>query len=212
MNSSGKLITLEGGEGAGKTTQAPALADHLRNSGHECLLVREPGGTAIGEQIRAIVKGDSERSASAELLLFLAARAELVETVIRPALVAGTHVVADRFSDSTIAYQGYGRGLDISDIREANRVATGGLSPDLTILLDIDPAEGKTRSSDRDSVANDGTQFESLSETFHQRITDGFKELAAAEPARWRTVDASQDTDTVSGAIWAAVSEALGLK
>lgn len=209
MTQPGKLITLEGGEGAGKTTQAPALADRLRQSGHDCLLVREPGGTPVGEQIRAIVKGDTKRSPNAELLLFLAARAELVETIIRPALEAGTHIVADRFSDSTIAYQGFGRGLDIADIREANRIGTGGLTPDLTILLDIDPADGRTRSSDRDSVSNDGTQFESLSDQFHQDIASGFRKLAAAEPERWRTVDASQEAGVVSEAIWQAVTEAL---
>jgi dTMP kinase len=207
----GKFITFEGGEGAGKTTQAKALVERLRAAGVKRLLAREPGGTPVGEQIRAIVKGDIERSPRTELLLFEAARAELVDTVIRPALLAGTYVVADRFSDSTIAYQGFGRGLDIEEIRLANRIATGGLIPDLTILLDIDPAAGLARSSGRDADGHDGTQFEAQSEHFHRSIATGFRELAAAEPERWRVIDASGAPDAVSGAVWAAVSHALGL-
>lgn len=211
MTHTGKLITLEGGEGAGKTTQATKLVERLRVAGVESLLVREPGGTPVGEQIRAIVKGDTDRSSKTELLLFEAARAELVETVIRPALLAGTYVVADRFSDSTIAYQGFGRGLDIDEIIEANRIATGGLAPDLTILLDIDPEHGRARTSDRDSAGHDGTQFEDQSEAFHRSIANGFRELAAAEPERWRIVDASGAQREVTEAIWQAVSQALDL-
>jgi dTMP kinase len=208
----GKLITLEGGDGAGKTTQASKLAQRLRAAGRECVLVREPGGTPVGEEVRRIVKSSVSRTPRTELLLFEAARAELVETVVRPALLRGAFVVADRFADSSLAYQGFGRGLDLEEIRALNRFATGGLEPDLTLLLDIDPAAGLARSGGRDAAGNNGRQFEGQPEGFHRRLVEGFRELARREPKRWRVVNASGTPEAVSAAVWKAVAQAFSLQ
>ena len=215
----GKLITLEGGDGAGKTTQATRLADRIRATGRECLLVREPGGTPVGEEVRRIVKSSMERTPRTELLLFESARAELVDTVIKPALQNGTFVVADRFADSSIAYQGYGRGLDIAEVQALNSFATGGLVPDLTVLLDIEVTAGLARSGGRDAVARnsggsgyDGEQFERQPGSFHERLADGFRELAKREPGRWRVVDATGKPEAVSEAVWSVVAQAFSLQ
>ena len=194
----GKLITLEGSEGAGKTLHAGRLAEALAARGHRARLTREPGGTRLGEQIRSIVlargsDGGESIDARADALLFNAARAQLVAEVIQPALAAGEIVVSARFADSTLAYQGYGAGLPLDDLRAIASVATGGLMPDLTILLDVSPEVGLGRKADEAR-----NRFEAAFDLdFHRRVRDGFLELAGQEPARWRIVDAGRDADAV---------------
>ena len=203
--SQGLLVTLEGGEGAGKSTQIGLLAQYARRNGLSVLTCREPGGTPLGERLREALFGlDAAPTALAELLTFSAARAELVATVIRPALDRGELVLCDRFTDSTVAYQGYGRGLDLATIEAVNAAATGGLVPDLTLLLDLDPAVGLARG------AEGGTDYlEREQLAFHARVRDGFQTLAAREPGRWRVIDASGDVESVSAATWAPVEALL---
>lgn len=198
------FITFEGGEGSGKSTQAQLLAERLRNAGREVVTLREPGGTALGEELRKLLlHKDKAVSVEAELLMFLAARAELVNEVIRPALDNGAVVICDRFSDSTIAYQGYGRGVDTSAIRTLNRWATGGLEPDLTILLDIPSDLGRRRKHEDDDV------FIRETDSFHVRVREGYQYLAASEPARWLVVDATRPPGEVAEAVWQRVSSKL---
>lgn len=194
----GHFVTLEGGEGAGKSTLVAALAERAQARGASVVLCREPGGTPLGERLREALFGlQTAPSALAELLAFSAARAELVATVIRPALEAGALVLCDRFIDSTLAYQGYGRGLDLETIRAVNAAATGGLVPDLTLLLDLDPAAGRARGA---AGGSDYLEREALA--FHERVRAGFLALAAAEPARWQVLDAAQPADVVADAAW----------
>jgi dTMP kinase len=183
----GTFITFEGGEGSGKSTQATLLSERLLEAGQDVLLLREPGGTVLGEELRSLLlHSTGPLAAPAELLLFLAARAELVTKVIKPALDSPRLVVCDRFSDSTFAYQGYGRGLDLATIRRLDKFATGGLKPTLTVLLDVPVELGHKRKRD-----DDDTFFrEDLA--FHERVRLGYHELAAEEPSRWLTVDGSQ--------------------
>lgn len=182
---SGVFITFEGGDGAGKTTQMRRLADAVERAGVDVVVVREPGGTPVGEAIRAVLLGpEHERMEPvAELFLFAASRAQLTEEVIRPALAAGRVVLCDRYADSTTAYQGYGRGLDLDFVRRVNEAATGGLKPDLTIVLDVDPREGV-------AVASEGgpDRMERESAAFHERVRAGYATIAAAEPGRVRIV------------------------
>ena len=203
--SRGLLVTLEGGEGAGKSTQIVRLAERARARGVEVLTCREPGGTPLGERLREALFGlDGAPTALAELLTFSAARAELVATVMRPALERGALVLCDRFTDSTLAYQGYGRGLDVATIAAVNAAATGGLAPDLTLLLDLDPAAGRARG------AEGGTDYlEREALAFHERVRAGFRELAAREPGRWRVIDATMGLDAVTDAAWSAVEALL---
>ncbi len=206
----GVFITLEGGEGAGKTTQAEALAGLLRDEGYSVLLTREPAGTDLGHLIKQIFERLAASGEAAlprpvaELLLFEAARAQHVEEVIRPALDRGAVVLCDRFSDSTLAYQGYGRGLSLDHIRAANHIATGGLAPHLTLLLDVPPEVGLARADQR---PNDAAAQEELGDAigresleFHRRVREGFLALAQREPARFRVVDASQRPEAVTAA------------
>ena len=193
----GRFITLEGPEGAGKTLQAQRLVGALEAGGHRARLTREPGGTALGEQIRSIVLARADGAggidARADALLFNAARAQLVSEVIKPALEAGEVVVCARFADSTLAYQGYGAGLPIDELRAVALVATGGLAPDLTILLDVSPEVGLARKAD-----DTRNRFEaSFDLDFHRRVRAGFLELAREEPARLRVIDAERDADAV---------------
>jgi dTMP kinase len=194
----GRLITLEGPEGAGKTLQARRLVEALDARGHRARLTREPGGTDLGEQIRSIVLaratgGGRAIDAGADALLFNAARAQLVSEVINPALAGGEIVVCARFADSTLAYQGYGAGLPLDDLRAIAAVATDGLTPDLTILLDVSPELGLGRKADEAR-----NRFEaSFDLDFHRRVRDGFLELARNEPGRWRVIDAGRDADSV---------------
>ena len=196
----GVFVTLEGGEGAGKSTQLAALARLLTEAGREVVTCREPGATALGERLRAALfaatPDEPAPAPEAELLVFTAARAQLVAEVIRPALARGAVVICDRFADSTIAYQQYGRGLDAGVVEAANRAATGGLTPDLTILLDLAPEEAFTR-------GERGLDYlERLGIDFHRRVRLGFIKLAAAEPERWLALDATHPAQQVTYAAW----------
>lgn len=203
------LVTLEGGEGSGKSVQAHRLAERLAARGVPALAAREPGGTPVGEGVRAIVlhpPADAPIDPLAELLLFEAARAQLVAAVIRPALERHAVVVCDRFADSSLAYQGYGRGLDLSLIERLNGVATGGLRPDLTLLLDAPVEVGLARRrSDGALNSLDGQDL-----AFHERVRQGYLALARTEPGRWRVIDAARPIDEVAEAVWSAVREWLG--
>lgn len=195
------FVTLEGIDGAGKSTQAALLAEAL---GPETLLLREPGGTAAGERVRELIKDPAiELSPRAELLLFCAARAELVERVIRPALDDGRDVVCDRFMDSTVAYQGAARGVGIDTARALNEVAVAGCVPDLTVLLRLGPVVAAQRGAGRGGFGSD--RFEAEGEAFQARIATAFDELAAAEPERFQVIDAGGDEREVAAAVWAAV-------
>ena len=208
----GKFITFEGGEGCGKSTQVQRLKAALERKGISVLLTREPGGTRLAEQIRSLLKDETEDPPCdrAELLLFLAARAQLVKNVIRPALAAGTWVVSDRFSDSTLAYQGYGRGLSLDVIRAANDFACEGLKPDRTILLDVDPVTSRARMRGREASTNTkADRIERAGDDFHARLRKGFLELAAAEPSRIVTIDASGTEDDVWERVWKSLTHML---
>ena len=194
-------MTFEGGEGCGKSTQVERLKTSLEAEGINVVLVREPGGTWLSEEVRRLIKdqGEDVPCDRAELLLFLAARSQLVRNVIRPALESGSWVVADRFSDSTVAYQGYGRGLPLDVIEEANRFACDGLRPDLTIFLDVSPdtanARMRRREASRHLLAD---RFEREGAAFHERVRRGFKLLAESDPSRIVTIDAGSDEDSVA--------------
>ena len=200
----GRFITFEGGEGCGKSTQVVRLAAALESRGIKVLLTREPGGTRLSELIRTLLKDEAEDPPvdRAELLLFLAARAQLVRNVIAPALEAGTWVVSDRFSDSTVAYQGYGRGLPVDFVRQANDFACEGLRPDLTFLLDLDPETAERRMRGREAATNTSAdRIERAGSGFHARLRRGFLELAAADAPRFSVVDASKSPDEVAGVV-----------
>lgn len=199
MAGRGRFIALEGGEGSGKSTQAARLAAALG-----AVLTREPGGTRIGEHIRALILDPDlpaidERS---ETLLLLAARAQHVSEVIRPALAAGRDVVCDRFSGSTLAYQGYGRGLDTAELARMSAWASGGLEPDRVVLLRVPPAEAGRRRRARGAI----DRFEGEPEAFFLRVSAGFDALAAAEPDRWSVVDGAGSVDEVGERVAVAVS------
>ncbi|MCS6963966.1 dTMP kinase [Thermoflexus sp.] len=206
----GLLITFEGPEGSGKTTMARWLSDFLRQKGYRVLFTREPGGTPVGEAIRELLHAHehADMTARTEALLFCAARAQLVERVIRPFLAEGGIVVSDRYADSTLAYQGYGRGLDLEDLQHLNRFATGGLRPDLTFLLDIEVEQGLARRR----VSGDAwTRLDALELSFHQRVREGYRRMATAEPDRWVIIDASQPMGAVQSAILDHLRQRLGL-
>ncbi len=208
----GKFITFEGGEGCGKSTQVRRLAAALEEKGIKVLLTREPGGTRLAEQIRGLLKDETQDPPvdRAELLLFLAARAQLVKDVIRPALESGTWVVSDRFSDSTIAYQGYGRGLPLDFVRAANDFACEGLVPDLTLLLDLDPETAAARMRGREAATHTtADRIETAGDAFHARLRKGFLELAAANAPRIVKIDASGTPDEVWENVRKAVSKMI---
>ena len=197
------FITFEGCEGCGKSNQSRALHKRLAEANIATVLTQEPGGTPLGEGIARWLKwdGDPDISPLAELLLFNASRAELVGKVLRLALDDGKVVISDRYTDSTIAYQGYGRGLDLATVAAINDTATGGLKPNLTILLDVPPEEGLRRKK--------GTQrdrFEQEDIGFHRRVRNGYLKLAGAEPSRWLVVDSTQSKDKVEQLIWQKIS------
>lgn len=190
------FITLEGPEGSGKTSQIPALADFLRQEGYDVLVTREPGGTSVGDQIREVLMNMKNVSMvpETEILLFQAARAQHVAEILRPALEEGKIVICDRFGDSTLAYQGYGHQTDIDTLRGLVHFATGGLKPDLTLLLDIPINEGFDRKIKNDSEWN---RLDAYAKAFHERVRAGYHDLVREEPERWRVIDASQDKDRV---------------
>ena len=202
----GLFVTFEGGEGSGKSTQIARLAARLRRGGVEPVIAREPGGTPLAEGIRALLlDAGPPPGALAEAFLMEAARAELVGGVIRPALASGRVVLCDRYDDSTLAYQGAGRGLDGAMLREWNRAATGGLTPGLTLLFDIDPAAGLERRAGAAAAPN---RLDREPPEFHARVRARYLELAAAEPKRFMVLDASLPTDALEAQVW----EAVGLR
>jgi dTMP kinase len=202
----GFFISFEGPEGGGKSTQIHRLAAALAERGYPVWTTREPGGTRVGEMIRPILLGRQQTRMTpwSEALLFTAARAQHVEEVIRPRLARGELVLCDRYTDSTLAYQGYGRGLDRDTLRRLQSQATGGLQPDLTMLLNLPVETGLSRIP---RPAQDRLDQEAA--TFHQRVRAGYQEMAAADPRRWREVDAAADKDQVAARILTLVSEAL---
>ena len=203
----GRFITLEGPEGAGKTVIAGRLAAALEARGTAVLVTREPGGTALGEQVRDLLlaKDGGHIGPRADALLFNAARAQLVAEVIGPALEAGEVVLCARYTDSTLAYQGYGAGVALDDLRALAAIATGGLEPDLTILLDVAPEVGLGRKAD-----GERTRFEAAFDLdFHRRVRAGFLDLAAAGPDRFVVIDSNQPVDAVVDAALASVLEVL---
>lgn len=198
-----RFIVFEGGEGSGKSTLAAAIAQRLAAAGRDVVLTREPGGTEAGERVRGLLR--LHVTPWAEAFAFLAARAQLVHEVIAPALARGAVVLCDRFSASTFAYQGYGRGLDIPTLRAADAAATGGLQPDLTIYLDIDPAAGLARQ--RSAGEGIRTGLEGLD--FHRRVWAGYRSLmAAAAPGSWVTVAATLPAAEVEAGVWEMLEEA----
>jgi len=207
----GLFITFEGPEGSGKTTQIRLLAAWLREEGHDVLTTREPGGTRIGEAIRGILLGPeyTEMCAEAEILLFSAARAQIVREVIRPHLERGGVVLCDRFADSTLAYQGYGRQLDMTMLQKITTFATNDLTPDLTICLDLPVSEGLRRKQGGDEREWNRMECERLD--FQERVRRGFLTLAAAQPARWLVVDAMQTVETIAADIRERVRDLSGV-
>ena len=205
------FISFEGPDGSGKSTQIELLASALRASGHEVVTVSEPGGTPAGEKVRAILLGEGGAVSvdpRADALLFNASRAQLVADVIEPALARGAIVIADRFADSTLAYQGYGSELPLDALRAIITFATAGRTPDLTLLLDLAADEGLARKS-----GSGRTRFEDgFDAAFHARVAEGFRALAAAEPTRWRLLDASAAPEALAAQISQAVQGALATR
>jgi len=206
------FITIEGCDGAGKSTQAKELARRIANLGFEVVLTREPGGTPLGEQLRGVqgwLKVGGSVSVLAELFLFEAARSELITRVIKPAIRRGAVVISDRYSDSSLAYQGYGRDIDLSDIRKLNSVATADLLPSLTVFLDIDLDVALDRQASARGNIQNQDRFEDENREFYQRVINGYRELAAAEPARWLTIDGEASSEQISARIWTAVQRLI---
>lgn len=202
-NSRGFFITFEGCEGCGKSTQTRLLYNKLQNDKIATVLTQEPGGTPLGNKVRSLlkVKRNIDISPLAELFLFNSCRAQLVADVINPALDSGKVVICDRFADSTLVYQGYGRGLDLKLITSVNAIATGGLEPDLTVLLDTDPELGLQR---KRNSADD--RFEAENIAFHRKIRDGYLNLAQKKPGRWLVVESGQTIAQISGIIWERIA------
>jgi len=208
----GRFITLEGPEGGGKTSQTRLLFEQLRNEGFDVLLVREPGGTPIGDQIRAVLHDHTNVGMlpNTELLLFSASRGQLVGEVIRPALERGAIVLCDRYADSTYAYQGYGLGLNVNALRVITAFATGGLLPDLTFCLDLPVEEGLRRKRMAyESGASEWNRIDARDLAFHKRVHAGYHELVKRDPARWVVVDATQPFEKVAGDIRQHVDQLL---
>jgi len=201
----GLFITFEGGEGCGKSTQSRLLLKKLEQQNVPVVLTHEPGGTVLGNELRRTLKrkGGSSISPQAELFLLAASRAQLVAEVIRPALQEAKVVLCDRFTHSTMVYQGYGRGLDFTAIKMVNNMATRNLNPDLIILLDISPEQGLARKQS----LKDRFELEDLS--FHRRVREGYLKMAAAEPDRWLVIDASLPKGKIAEIIWNRVSRLL---
>jgi len=202
------FITLEGPEGSGKSSQLPALAEFLRQQGRAVLTTREPGGTPIGEQVRSVIMNlkNTGMDPRSEILLFCAARAQLVEEVIRPTLARDEIVLSDRYADATLAYQGYGHGYSLVVLRQLLNFATGGLWPDLTLLMDLPSEEGLKR---KRSSGGEWNRLDAYELAFHQRVRRGYLELARQEPDRWCIIDATLPPEMVQLALRQAVLERL---
>lgn len=202
----GVFVTLEGGEGTGKTTQLARLARHLDTLGRTVVLTREPGGTALGRAVRTLVVQETATPPTpvAELLLYEADRAHHVATVLRPALEAGRVVLCDRYADATEVYQGWGRELPLAAVRAANELATGGLVPDRTLVLDLDPIGGVARALGREALPDGDREdrFEREGPAFHERVRAGYRSIAQREPGRVRLVDATGTPDEVFARLW----------
>ena len=200
------FITFEGGEGSGKSLQTRALYRKLYRLDIPAILIHEPGSTVLGEKLTRLLKWARSTSISptTELMLFNASRAQLLDEVVRPALKAGKIVICDRYADSTIAYQGYGRGVDIETIRKVNSLATGTLKPDLTVLLDISPEAGFAR-----KTGQEPDRFEKEDRAFHLRVSKGYLKLAADEPRRWLVIDAGLSKEKIKQIIWQKVSSLM---
>jgi dTMP kinase len=205
-NGSGYFITFEGCEGCGKSTQSKLLYNRLLNLKIKTVITQEPGGTPLGNKVRDLLKVKSTININpmAELLLFNSCRTQLIADVIHPALISGQVVICDRFTDSTLVYQGYGRGLDLNLVSSVNEIATGGLAPDLTVLLDTDPAQGLKRK--RNSAED---RFETEDLVFHSKIRDGYLDLAKKQPARWLLVPPGGTIEHISDIIWEHISPAI---
>ena len=201
------FITFEGPEGSGKSSQLPALASFLERRGYDVVSTREPGGTRIGNQIREILMrmDNTELHPRTEILLFQAARAQLIEELILPSLAEGKVILCDRYGDSTLAYQGYGHGLDLDRLKMILEFATSGLKPDLTILLDVDVMVGLKRKKAKE----EWNRMDAFELSFHERVRKGYHELVSQEPARWKIVDASQSQEQVQEDIRQIVLDAL---
>jgi dTMP kinase len=193
------FITLEGPEGSGKTSHIPHLVEFLREKGYVVFPTREPGGTSIGEQIREVLHNlkNTEMNPRTETLLYQAARAQFVEQVVRPRLALGEIVLSDRYADSTLAYQGYGHQQDLEQVRTLVRYATGGLIPDLTVLLDVDVQVGLERSAGRRAKGGEWNRLDAYQLEFHQRVRAGYLEMVKQEPKQWVVVDAGQRWEDV---------------
>ena len=201
------FITFEGPEGSGKSSQLPALASFIASRGYDVVSTREPGGTRIGNQIREILMrmDNTELHPRTEILLFQAARAQLIEELILPSLAEGKVILCDRYGDSTLAYQGYGHGLDVDRLKMILEFATSGLKPDLTILLDVDVMVGLKRKKAKE----EWNRMDAFELSFHERVRKGYHELVSQEPARWKIVDASQSQEQVQEDIRQIVLDAL---
>ncbi len=201
------FITLEGPEGSGKTSHLPHLVEFLREQGYTVFPTREPGGTSIGEQIREVLHSlkNAEMHPRTETLLYQAARAQIVEEVFRPRLKTGEIVLSDRYFDSTIAYQGYGHGQDLEQVRQLVRYATGGLTPDLTILLDLEVEIGLQRKSKQ----QEWNRLDAYTVDFHKRVRAGYLELVKAEPARWKVVDSNRPWEAVQAELQKVILASL---
>lgn len=202
------FITLEGPDGSGKTSQVQPLAEYLRGQGYPVFTTREPGGTAIGDQVREILMSlkNTGMNPRTETLLFCSARAQLVDEVIRPHLAQGDIVLCDRYADSTLAYQGYGHGNDLDLLRKVLNFATGGLVPDLTVLMDIDSEIGLRR---RKTGGGEWNRLDAYELDLHKRVRAGYLEMAKAEPQRWVVVDASPEPGVVQSALRQVILERI---
>ncbi|MFY9813208.1 MAG: dTMP kinase [Dehalococcoidales bacterium] len=200
------FITFEGGEGSGKSLQTRALYRQLNRLAIPAILIHEPGSTVLGEKLTRLLKWARSTSISpmTELMLFNASRAQLLDEVVRPALQTGKIVICDRYTDSTIAYQGYGRRVDIETIRKVNSLATGTLKPDLTVLLDISPEAGFAR-----KTGQEPDRFEKEDRVFHRRVRAGYLKLAEEEPRRWQVIDAALPKEKIKQMIWQKVSSLI---
>ncbi len=211
-----RFITFEGGDGTGKTTQIKALESHLRGKGCSCVTTREPGGTSLGKLIRQVLLEVSKQpiASPTELFLYLADRAQHVQEVILPAIEGGKIVLCDRYTDSTLAYQGYGRGIDLGLLRQLNEFANRAVKPDLTLLLDCPVMMGLSRTAQRQSDAGSARsredRFEREKVEFHEKVRAGFLAMARAEPQRFRIIDASRSVEQVSREIQNIIDREMG--